>query len=351
MYLDPNILRVSTAHRSSISREVGMGSTQQISGDTIMPMNANPPIHTLLTFTIAMVLCVWSLPSLRSVDEYATIETFTTSIFKTGPFYLAPISLGCIRLSFAVICVVVTTAKIKKGCEFKIVRLSGSKLRGGIVEMKGWKTQGFYTSWAWNLLGVSFFLSGTIPIFVASGRDDILINHPWILRAALISFEIAAPSAFLTTFIVTYALWPQAYNTHGASGTVGFKGWINLLQHDGNSAMVLLEITLMGGMPVVLSHAALAPLFAGVYQIFLWSMVNRWSPRHGPVFPYFFMDTTLGTRTTLFMLALLATIGCFFAVFALLDRGMALIEHGDYGVIPNLCCIICASYLLMKFKD
>lgn len=169
----------------------GLGLRQQPPEDvTSTLMNAYPPFHTLLTFSIAMTLCLCCLPSLHSIDERATIKAFTTSIFKSGPFFLSPISLGCIRLTFAFICVVVTVAKIKKGCEFKIVRLPGSTLWGGIVEMRGWKTQGFYTSWAWNLLGLSFFLAGMIPILVVSGRDDILHGNPWILRAALISFEI-----------------------------------------------------------------------------------------------------------------------------------------------------------------
>lgn len=210
--------------------------------------------------------------------------------------------------------------------------------------MHAWKTQGFYTSWAWNLLGLSFLLGGTVPLLAAAGREDVLQHHPWILRAALISFEVAAPSAFLTSFIVAYALWPQAYRSHGPEGTAGFKGWINLLQHDGNSAMVLAEVCLMGGLPVRLGHAAFAPLFAGAYQAFLWFMLHRWSPGHGPVVPYFFMDTTLGARTTVFMVVLLAVIGLFFALFAVLDMGMAMIEHGDHGVVPNI--FLCRDHVL-----
>jgi hypothetical protein len=162
-----------------------------------------------------------------------------------GRFYLSPTSLGCIRVSFSFICLVVTAAKVKKGREFKIVHLPGSKLHAGIVDMKGWKRQGFYTSWAWNFLGFSSFLSGIIPILVLIRRDDILLNNPWILLLALITFQIAASSAFLTSFVLTYALWLQASKMYGASGTVGFKGWINLLQHHGISTMVLLEIMIM----------------------------------------------------------------------------------------------------------
>mmetsp|Transcript_25214 Transcript_25214/g.52697 ORF Transcript_25214/g.52697 Transcript_25214/m.52697 type:complete len:171 (+) Transcript_25214:693-1205(+) len=134
-------------------------------------------------------------------------------------------------------------------------------------------------------------------------------------------------------------------------GTKGFKGWTGLLQHNGNSFAVLLEVILMGGLPVMLSHASFAPLFAGIYQAFLWFMANRWAPNHGPVFPYFFMDTTLGRRTTIFMVVLLAVIGFFFILFALLDMGMTMIEQGGHGAIPNVCCVIFMSYMLMKLKD
>lgn len=329
----------------------GLGLTSEMPEERATLKSAPPPFHTVVVYVLAMSLCVWALPSMESIDEHATIETFTTSVFGGGPLSFPPIVLGVVRLFFAFTCMVTTVAKIRKGCEFKVVRLPGSKLRGGHVQMHAWKTQGFYTSWAWNLLGLSFLLGGTVPLLAAAGREDVLQHHPWILRAALISFEVAAPSAFLTSFIVAYALWPQAYRSHGPEGTAGFKGWINLLQHDGNSAMVLAEVCLMGGLPVRLGHAAFAPLFAGAYQAFLWFMLHRWSPGHGPVVPYFFMDTTLGARTTVFMVVLLAVIGLFFALFAVLDMGMAMIEHGDHGVVPNIFCVVIMSYLLMKFKD
>jgi hypothetical protein len=90
------------------------------------------------------------------------------------------------------------------------------------VDMLGWRTQGFYTSWAWNLLGIAFFLGGLIPLLIVRRHDSgmMMITGkevekiwiiPWLPRLALVTFEIAAPSAFLTSFIVTYGLWPQAY--------------------------------------------------------------------------------------------------------------------------------------------
>ncbi|KAL7543897.1 hypothetical protein ACHAXR_013420 [Thalassiosira sp. AJA248-18] len=329
----------------------GLGLSKELPEELVTLKNAPPPFHTVVVFIIAMSLCCWSLPSLQSIDEHAIIDTFTASIFKEGPFFLPPIALGVIRLLFASICIVVAMAKIYLGAEFKLVRLPGSKLRGGLVQMRGWKTQAFYTSWAWNLLGLSFFLGGLIPMLVVNGREDVLHDNPWILRVALISFEIAAPSAFLTSFVVTYALWPQAYKEHGPSGTKGFKKLTAILQHNANAAMVLLEVCLMGGLPIILSHAGFAPIFGGLYQIFLWCMANVWSPKHGPVFPYFFMDTTLGAKTTLFMVVLLTVIGFFYTLFALLDMGIVFIEQSDHGAAPSVCCVMLLSYLLMKFKD
>ena len=75
--------------------------------------------------------------------------------------------------------------------------------------MSGWYSQCFFTAWSWNILGLAFFLSGLIPMLVHFGRESTVIAHPWLLRSALVGFEVAAPCAFLTSFIVTYALWPR----------------------------------------------------------------------------------------------------------------------------------------------
>lgn len=324
-----------------------LGLAKDLPDELVVLKTAAPALHTVAVFLLTMALCIWALPSLHSVDEHATIETFRTSVFKEGFLAFSPTTIGFIRLAFAFVCFVTTLAKIRRGTEFKVVRLPGSKLRGGLVQMRGWRTQAFFTSWAWNILGASFFLGGLIPLL----DEGVVKENPWLLRAALVSFEVAAPCAMLTSVVVTYALWPQAFKEHGASGTLGFKGWINLMQHDGNTAMVLFEVCLLGGLPVMLSHAAFAPIFAGVYQLSLWLMVNQWSPNHGPVYPYFFMDTTLGARTTVFMVILLVVIAFFFAVFALLDMVIEMIEAGGHGALPNVGCVLFLSWLLMKFKD
>ena len=212
--------------------------------------SALPPIHTVIAFVVAMALCVWALPTVENLDGYATIENFTTSIFKEGLLHLSPLALGVIRMMFAIICLIITVMKMNRSINFKLTYLSGSKLRKGSVELRGMRTQGFFTSWAWNLLGFYFFLSGMIPLLVVYGREDVLHAYPWIVRGALIAFEIAAPCAILTSFLVTYALWPKSYKEHGASGTIGFKSVVNQFQHNANSFMVLAEVCLLGGVPV-----------------------------------------------------------------------------------------------------
>ena len=325
----------------------GLGLTDIPPEGLVSVRYAPPPMHAVAVFALTLAMCVGGLPSLESIDEHATTHTFT----KGGPLRLPPMALAIIRLTFAIICTVVTVAKIRRGSQFKIVRLPGSKLPGGVVEMKGWRTQGFYTSCAWNLLGISFLLGGMIPLLLECGREDVVRDNPCLLRAAMISFEIAAPSAFLTSVIVTYALWPRAYKEHGASGTVGFKGPISLAQHNGNCAMVLFEVLLMSGLPVMMSHVVFALLFGLLYISFVWFMINRWSPKTGPVFPYFFLDTTLGARTTIFMVALIGVMGLFFVLFALLDACINMVEQDGYGIMPNICFFFIVSFMVMKFKD
>ena len=115
--------------------------------------------------------------------------------------------------------------------------------------------------------------------------------------------------------------------------------------------MVLLELCLMGGLPVKLSHASFAPVYAGCYQIFMWCMAPYWVPDHGPVFLYFFVDTTLGKKTTYFMMGLLSVIFVSFLFFAFLEMGVSIIERGGHGVAPNLSVVFLISSLLMKHND
>ena len=61
------------------------------------------------------------------------------------------------------------------------------------------------------------------------------------------------------------------------------------------------------------------------------------------------MDTTIGKRTTIFMVVLLAVMLLFYTMFAALDYVLELIS--SHGPLPNIFFIAVMSKLLMKFKD
>ena len=61
------------------------------------------------------------------------------------------------------------------------------------------------------------------------------------------------------------------------------------------------------------------------------------------------MDTTIGKRTTIFMVVLLAVMLLFYTMFAALDYVLKLIS--SHGPFPNIFFIAVMSKLLMKFKD
>ena len=205
-----------------------LGINQSLPEELVRVKKCRPRPQTLAVYIVAMSICFFTLPSVEEIDSYATVETFSTPIFADGLLNLSPLALGTIRLLFALFVIVVTKEKLKVGSTFKIVRLNGSKLHGGICDMSGWYSQCFFTAWSWNILGLAFFLSGLIPMLVHFDRESTLADHPWILRSALVTFEIAAPCAFLTSFIVTYALWPR---------------WV----HEYNQMVQLISLTLAFG--------------------------------------------------------------------------------------------------------
>lgn len=107
--------------------------------------SAPPPLHTLIVFTIVMMGCFYFLPTMENLDEYATIEIFTTSIFQEGGMHFTPVALGWIRMSFAFFALVVGIGKWTRGVDMKLTYLKESKLRNGRIQMSGWRTQGFFT--------------------------------------------------------------------------------------------------------------------------------------------------------------------------------------------------------------
>ncbi len=88
--------------------------------------------------------------------------------------------------------------------------LKQSKLRTIPVNLDGIRSQVMFTAWSWNLLTLSFALNGIITLLSCSestNSDTILhaiFHHKYTLRAALIMFEVAAPTSMLVSIVVRY---------------------------------------------------------------------------------------------------------------------------------------------------
>lgn len=242
----------------------------------------------------------------------------------------------------------------------KINYLKGSKLRCTPITIQGIKSQAFFTSWSWNILGIYFLFSGILTLYIDNELStnkssnssntyyDELSNDKHMkiaFRIALILFEIAAPVSMLVSVVVRYALWPKALKGNGSDN---LKKITILIQHNANVIMSLIEVGLLGGLKVRFADMALAPLFGVIYVVFAWSMKHNWLKNGQPQFLYFFLDTTLGKGTSIALLVLLFLLTVFYATFALIDDIIATLGGSFWvhlGVVIGIASVTC------RFKD
>jgi len=209
----------------------------------------------------------------------------------------------------------------------------------------GAKTLYPFTSWSWNLLGLSFTLSSYIAHCAATNAHVA----PPLLRLAVITWEIAAPCTLLVAAVVRYAIWPAVARVPGGT-TDELRSGRNVMMHNLNVVLALTETCVLSGRAVTPGHAALAPLYGIVYVLFSWGMVHRWNEkRHGPQFIYFFFDTTLpGYTVTKVLLVLLAVLMLFFGIFCV---AAALLRYLDGGLLTHVLFVAAVSSTVMRFRD
>jgi len=314
--------------------------------------SALPPKHAAFAIGALAALCQLFLPTLEEIDEVATVETFTHSIF---PNLLTPTAIGWIRIVFAGIIFATEFVHIKNGSAgIRPTYLPNSKLTTTELDWTGrnrFKVLGFFTQWSWLLLGYSFLASGTIALLASylDRNDTMEHSKSMLLRSALLTFEVSAPTSFLVAAAVTYALWPVALKAKGPAGTVGFKRVTSLMQHNANVLFVLCEVCLLGGLPVKMSHAAVGQIYGMIYIVFSWFMMTRWKPSHGPVALYFFVDTTLGAKTTIMLMVLAFVLLLSHLFFASFED--ALMLYFDGGIIARVVSMILALGVLCRLRD
>lgn len=210
--------------------------------------------------------------------------------------------------------------------------------------MRGFNVLLPYTSWCWNLLGVSFALSAYIAFQAGEGKE----LPQSLLRAALLIHETAAPSTLLVSFVVSHAIWPNIIRQGGNTSEISSPR--TLIWHNANVIMALSEVSLLGGLPVKLGHFAVSPMYGIAYIFVAWSLMHYYwaEPMAGPQVIYFFFDTTLGARSTYTLLILLGVMMAFFGIFATAEL---LLKATGGGIVVHLAFVMLVSAGVCRFKD
>jgi hypothetical protein len=312
--------------------------------NTSVLTSAPPPLHSVFAIGILSAVFVNYLPSVESLDEAAKVETFTRVIF---PDYMNVYSLAYLRLLIAATIwwTSFQTAVLSNGWTQKTTYQPGSKLKMVPNRLKGIKTMFPFTSWCWNMLGLSFTLNAYIAIHGAAAKPV----DPWLLRVALCVWEISAPCAILVSLVIRYAIWP-AVLASPTGDTTNLKRLRNVMMHNVNSVYAISELAITGGLPVRFNELSLLPLYGVAYVIFSWCMTMSWNEAAaGPQFIYFFFDTTLpGYKPTLALLALLSALLVIFGILCVCEQILAWIDGGFLAHLA-FCAVICGG--VMRFRD
>jgi len=299
--------------------------------------SASPPWHSILFACMTVAACLYCFPSLE-----ATPETFARRLFDVRLEHLA-----VIRLAFGALIVFITIeAILGEGGIHTTAYLESSRLIRTPKRVTRFKTLFFFTSWAWNLLGIYFLSSGWIAWQLSRGSTNV---SPLLLRTTLAAWELAAPFSFLVTTIVRYAIWPVVLKK--TRDTSVLRSARTLIMHNGNVLMVLVESALLGAPPVYLSHVALSLLIASAYVVFAWCTTHMWTtPDKGPQFIYFFLDTTLpGYLSTWFLFILFLVLLFFYVLFCSFETVLNSLE--STGIVGHTLFILLVSTCMMRWRD
>ncbi|GMI61820.1 hypothetical protein ScalyP_jg10622 [Parmales sp. scaly parma] len=263
------------------------------------------------------------------MSSVSRIETSSNIISQEDPS--TPLQILRLMMAAFILGLQVFEIKYRDTVE-KIGYLEGSKLVTANVPINGIKCLVFFTHWNWVLLGIYFLLAGC-------GVNNIFVLFLW---------ELAAPNAFLVSAIVTWVLWP-AELSNKRPDTKGYRRYDAICMHVTNAAFVLIEM-LWAKTAINLDHWGLIPLFGCIYQLFAWWLAPRLQPKSGPVYMYFFLDTTFGWRfSCVSLLALLAVLVLFFFVAVGLTSAL---DKFDYYPLYQRAIVLALFWkVIVKYKD
>jgi hypothetical protein len=308
---------------------------------------APPPMHAVALMTVFFAVFGYMFPSWEIIDEAATVETFTKRVF---PDLISIQQLACIRLAIAAAIWAVSfqCVFLSPGWEQSTSYLKGTKLISVPNKLSGIKTMFPFTSLSWNVLGLSFTLSGYIAWKQAVAAEEVAEISPLLLRTALISWEIAGPFTFLVASVIRFAIWPAVLKS---GDTANLKTIRNIFMHNMNVIFALTETAMLGGLPVRWRDVSLGPLVGCAYVVFSWSMSCSWNDKkYGPQFIYFFFDTTLpGYTHSIALAVLLLVLMIFYAFFASTEAVLEMIL--PFGWPAHAAFVLALSSTMMRFRD
>lgn len=341
-------------------------------------VNADPPMEAKILVAFVMATCSLALVrSASSVDADGEVDPLYAVTVPLFEDMMSKLTLGWIRAFIALGIFATTYWRIFqiKGASLVVPYLKQSKLKKMPIQMDGMKSQAMFTLWCWNLLGLSFALNSAITILSCIPSENHtavheMFLHPTTARIAIYLFEIVAPCSMLVSFVVRYALWPAA-KKNGTSHSL--KGPIQLITHNVNIFSSLLEVGMLGRVPIQLKDMTIAPIYGCIYVYFTWFMIYRWIPpmplnhkkkgqfngyansedsvekERNAQFVYFFFDTTLGKRIHCsVLLGLIAVLSVFYWLFSVVDDLMLYLGGAP---LINFSVVMTLFSLVSRFRD
>ena len=146
------------------------------------PSSAPPPAHAVAIVVVVAAACLLYLPPVDPDDDgaaaAAAVRSISTPLFPR----LIPTAreLGLIRLLLSAAIFATQAAQMRGGRG--LVQITSYRPQSRLVArpmiMRGWRVLGYFTTWTWTLLGISFALNGSVALLVAAGREEFLIRNP-----------------------------------------------------------------------------------------------------------------------------------------------------------------------------
>lgn len=314
----------------------------------------NPPLEAVFIVFSVFSYGVFHLPKIFSgLDSVADASVISAPLFEK---VMSKYSLAYTRLAIGMFCVAVTIYRFrKKGHSIVVPYLKHSKLKRRPINLDGIRSQIMFTQWSFNLLTISFLLNGLITLSIAYKEEhngqELEFLKPLVskasLRCAILLFEIAAPVSMLVSSVTKYALWPRSLR--GPHGSVNLRKPVSIIQHNFNVIVTVMEVGVLGHMPIRIEDAMIAPIYGCVYIVFMWALKDHLADNKEPQFVYFFFDTTLGKKWSVsVLLGLLSMLMFFYLVFTLLDD---LLVFMDGGVRTNAITISALAAIFCRFRD